>query len=211
MLIAEVVVLRKSLKIFSTIVFSISYSFLIVNLFSLDSITAAANNNFGPVGNIKNDSPSLLKKPFEQFSDIVKQYSAMSDQSQIKSVAATAVAAAVATATAEHIAKQSNPTMGAKAAARAAEVADAVAKGDSERASKAVITCAKAVDEVIAFSSNRHSVVGNPNNKRILNSNTANNGASITSIHVTDNGGNDDVISRRRTTSSTRSSMCVVL
>lgn len=129
----------------------------------------------------------------------------MSDQSQIKSVAATAVAAAVATATAEHIAKQSNPTMGAKAAARAAEVADAVAKGDSERASKAVIACAKAVDEVIAFSSNRHSVVGNSDIKRI-NNNNINNGASITSIHVTDNG-----VNRRRTASSTRSSMCVVL
>jgi len=119
--------------------------------------TNALNNNFTSRSN-NADSPSLLKKPFEQFSDIVKQYSNMSSETEIKHVAATAVAAAVATATAEHIAKQSNPTMGAKAAARAAEVADAVAKGDSERASKAVIATAKAVDEVITFSSNRQSV-----------------------------------------------------
>ena len=82
----------------------------------------------------------------------------MNKEAEVNRVAATAVAAAIASATAEHIAKQSNPTMGAKAAARAAEVADAVAKGDSERASQAVIAAAKAVEEIIAFSVNRQSI-----------------------------------------------------
>ena len=50
----------------------------------------------------------------------------MSKEAEMKHVAATAVAAAVAPATAEHIAKQSNPTMGAKAAAMAAEVSQHV-------------------------------------------------------------------------------------
>jgi len=101
---------------------------------------------------------SLTKKPFEQFAEIIDNYSTMNAEMEIKQVAATAVAAAVAAATAEHIAKQSNPTMGAKAAAMAAEVADAVAKGDSERAAKAIIATAKSVDEVVAFSNNRQSV-----------------------------------------------------
>lgn len=87
----------------------------------------------------------------------------MSSEAEVKQVAATAVAAAVAFATAEHIAKQSNPTMGAKAAAMAAEVADAVAKGDAERAAKAVIATAKSVDEVVAFSNVRQSVSSKPN------------------------------------------------
>lgn len=113
----------------------------------------------------------------------------MSTEAQIKHVAATAVAAAVATATAEHISKQSNPTMGAKAAARAAEVADAVAKGDAELASKAVIATAKAVDEIIAFSSNRLSTTIKPAN-----------GNSTTTI-------NENPKSEHRH----KSSMCVIL
>ena len=69
---------------------------------------------------------SLTKKPFEQFAEIINSYSNMSKEAEMKHVAATAVAAAVASATAEHIAKQSNPTMGAKAAAMAAEVSQHV-------------------------------------------------------------------------------------
>ena len=121
----------------------------------------------------------------------------MSSETEIKHVAATAVAAAVATATAEHIAKQSNPTMGAKAAARAAEVADAVAKGDSDRASKAVIATAKAVDEVIAFSSNRQSVT--------LKQPMKNGGGSAVNATEVDGGASGGK------SSSNRSSMCVVL
>ena len=118
----------------------------------------------------------------------------MSSETQIKMVASTAVAAAVAQATAQHIAKQSNPTMGAKAAARAAEVADAVAKGDSERASKAVIATAKAVDEIIAFSANRQSNSMHPTNKR----------NSLSSIAENGNGG-------RHKTSTNKSTMCVII
>lgn len=115
----------------------------------------------------------------------------MSSESEIKHVAATAVAAAVATATAEHIAKQSNPTMGAKAAAMAAEVADAVAKGDSDRASKAVIATAKAVDEVIAFSTVRKSVGSKPS--------------------IGTDGNDSSAKDEQRRPVRTKSSMCVII
>lgn len=50
------------------------------------------------------------------------------------------------------------------------QVADAVAKGDSERAANAVIATAKAVDEVVAFSKARASISsesnGNPPNRQ---------------------------------------------
>lgn len=43
------------------------------------------------------------------------------------------------------------------------KVADAVAKGDSERAANAVIATAKAVDEVVAFSKARASITSESN------------------------------------------------
>lgn len=100
------------------------------------------------------------------FSGIGNLAGPMDEEEEIHRVAASAVAAAVAAATAEHIAKQSNPTMGAKAAAMASKVGAAVAKGDSDAAAKAVIATAQAVDEVVALASAR-----NPITERRLNGN----------------------------------------
>ena len=58
-----------------------------------------------------------------------------------------AVAAAVAGATAQHISKSNNSPAGIKAAAAAADVAQAVVDGDSEAASQAVVRVAKIVNE----------------------------------------------------------------
>jgi len=82
---------------------------------------------------------------------VMSNMSAADIEAERRRFASSTVAAAVAAATAEHIVAQANPTLGAKAAAMAAEVADAVAKGDSERASKAVIAAANSVDEVVAL------------------------------------------------------------
>eukprot|EP00794_Sanderia_malayensis_P006311 gene6311-7033_t len=95
------------------------------------------------------------KKRSVHFSEIAKLTGPMNEEEETHRVAASAVAAAVAAATAEHVAKQSNPTMGAKAAAMASKVGAAVAKGDSDAAAKAVIATAQAVDEVVALASSR--------------------------------------------------------
>ncbi|XP_065674355.1 uncharacterized protein LOC101236161 isoform X3 [Hydra vulgaris] len=94
---------------------------------------------------------SSFRKPANHISEIIRKCSTLTADVEMRKVASTAVASAVALATAEHIAKQSCPTMGAKAAAMAAAVADAVANGDSEKAAKAVVAAAEAVDEAVAF------------------------------------------------------------
>ena len=157
-------------------------------LFSLPLDDRGGNSiNGGPKpGNIT--SPKLKKKRSVQFADQGGiQVEPMDEETEVRRVAASAVAAAVASATAEHIAKQSNPTMGAKAAAMAAKVADAVARGDSDAAAKAVIATAKAVDEVVAVASLRTSV-------------TRTNGSAVSN---TSNG--------NRSQTSPKSAMCSIL
>ena len=102
-----------------------------------------------------NNLTEAQKKRSVHFSEIGSMNGPLDEEEEIRRVAASAVAAAVAAATAEHVAKQANPTMGAKAAAMASKVGAAVAKGDSDAAAKAVIATAQAVDEVVALASSR--------------------------------------------------------
>ena len=102
-----------------------------------------------------NSFSDAQKKRSVHFNEIGSVNGPMDEEEEIRRVAASAVAAAVAAATAEHVAKQANPTMGAKAAAMASKVGAAVAKGDSDAAAKAVIATAQAVDEVVALASSR--------------------------------------------------------
>ena len=111
--------------------------------------------NHKGVGYPPNRLSEANKKRSVHFNDTSGMSTPMDEEEEIRRVAASAVAAAVAAATAEHVAKQANPTMGAKAAAMASKVGAAVAKGDSDAAAKAVIATAQAVDEVVALATSR--------------------------------------------------------
>ena len=111
--------------------------------------------NHSGSGHPTNSFTDAQKKRSVHFNEIGGMNAPMDEEEEIRRVAASAVAAAVAAATAEHVAKQANPTMGAKAAAMASKVGAAVAKGDSDAAAKAVIATAQAVDEVVALASSR--------------------------------------------------------
>ena len=111
--------------------------------------------NHSGAGYPLNSFSDAHKKRSVHFNEIGGMNPPMDEEEEIRRVAASAVAAAVAAATAEHVAKQANPTMGAKAAAMASKVGAAVAKGDSDAAAKAVIATAQAVDEVVALASSR--------------------------------------------------------
>jgi len=111
--------------------------------------------NHKGVGYPPNRLSEVNKKRSVHFNDTSGMSTPMDEEEEIRRVAASAVAAAVAAATAEHVAKQANPTMGAKAAAMASKVGAAVAKGDSDAAAKAIIATAQAVDEVVALATSR--------------------------------------------------------
>lgn len=79
----------------------------------------------------------------------------MNVDGQIKLVAATTVAASIAIATANHVARDAkSTTAGVKVARMTAEVADAVANGDANKAAELIFAVAKEVDELAIHSNN---------------------------------------------------------
>lgn len=85
------------------------------------------------------------RKPSKTASDKITEDEKVAEQ--IRRMAASAVAAAVAGATAQQISKSKHSTPAIKAASAAADVAQAVANGNSEDAAQAVSKVAKIVED----------------------------------------------------------------